>query len=115
LADEFRTPLPATDLSIEGRSQWTIITARAAALLPAMAGVTLEPFAEVARIRFAPTLRPSGFDPAQFYGSNRIWSVSIGAKLAFGMSHMRMGRYGVATTERHDKKMGGMNMEGMSH
>ena len=42
LADEFRTPLPATDLSIEGRSQWTIITVRAAALLPEIAGATLE-------------------------------------------------------------------------
>jgi hypothetical protein len=115
LADEFRTPLPPTDLSIEGRSQWTIVTARLAATLPVTKGVSIEPFTEVARIRFSPTLKPAGFDPTQFYGSNRIWSVSIGAKLAFGMSHMRMGRYGVATTEKHDMKMDGMTMEGMQH
>ena len=113
LADEFRTPLPATDLSIAGRSRWTIVTLRLAASLPEARGITLEPFTEVARIRFTPTLKPAGFDPAQFYGANRIWSVSVGAKLAFGMSHMRMGRYGVATTEKHDKKMDGMKMDGM--
>ena len=78
-------------------------------------GLTLEPFTEVARIRFSPTLKPAGFDPAQFYGSNRIWSLSVGAKLAFGMSHMRMGRYGVATAEKHDKTMGGMKMDEMHH
>lgn len=95
--DEFRTALPATDLSIIGRSRWTIITARFAASLTTKT-LTLEPFAEVARIRFTPTLKPSGFDPAQFYGSNRIWSLTLGAKLTFGMEHMRMGRYGMATT-----------------
>ena len=115
LADEFRTPLPPTDLSIVGRSQWTIVTARLAATLPVTRGVMVEPFTELARIRFSPTLKPAGFDPAQFYGSNRIWSVSVGAKLSFGMSHMRMGRYGVATTEKHDMKIDGMKMEGMHH
>jgi hypothetical protein len=114
LVDEFRTPLPAPDLSIAGRSRWTIITARVAATLPAAKAVTLEPFVEVARIRFSPTLTPSGFDPTQFYGSSRIWSVSLGAKLAFGMKHMRMGRYGVANTERRGMKMGGMKMDDMN-
>jgi hypothetical protein len=115
LADEFRSPVPATVLRIAGRSQLTIVTLRLAATLPEARGFTLEPFTEIARIRFSPTLKPAGFDPAQFYGSNRIWSVSVGAKLAFGMSHMRMGRYGVATTEQHNKKMGDTKMEGMHH
>jgi hypothetical protein len=113
LVDEFRSPLPATDLSINGRSQWTIITARLAATFQPLKTVTLEPFAEVARIRFRPTLSPSGFDPTQFYGSNRIWSVSVGAKLALGMSHMRMGRYGVASTEKRVMKMRGKEMDEM--
>ena len=111
--DEFRTALPATDLSIIGRSRWTIITARIAASFSAAKSLTFEPFAEVARIRFTPTLEPSGFDPAQFYGSNRIWSVTAGAKLAFGMRHMRMGRYGMATTGKRGMKMDGMEMEQM--
>ena len=114
--DEFRTALPATDLSITGRSRWTIITARLATSLATKA-LTLEPFAEVARIRFTPTLKPSGFDPAQFYGSNRIWSLTLGAKLTFGMEHMRMGRYGMATTgmrgmKKDGTEMGDMHMHG---
>jgi hypothetical protein len=113
LTNEFKTPLPANDLSITGRSRWTIITGRLAAQIPMARTLSFEPFAEVARIRFTPTLRPSGFDPAQFYGSDRIWSFSLGATLKLGMSHMRMGRYGVARTEMWGMKMNGMNMDGM--
>lgn len=113
LVDPFRTPVPATDLGIAGRSRWTIITARAAASLMNARAFSLDPFAELARARVSPTLRPSGFDPRQFYGSDRMWSVSVGAKLAFGMSHMRMGRYGVAVARKPDARMGGMKMEAM--
>ena len=111
--DGFRVPIPSSDLSIAGRSRWTIITARIAASLSGGERLVIEPFAEVARARVTPTLRPSGFDPVQFYGSSRIWSVSVGAKLGFGMSHMRMGRYGVAVARQPSMKMSGMNMEGM--
>jgi hypothetical protein len=110
--NEFRTALPSADLSIIGRSRWTIITARLAASLRAKA-LTLEPFAEVARARFTPTIVPSGFDPAQFYGANRIWSLTVGAKLTFGMQHMRMGRYGMANTMTRGMKMDSKEMEGM--
>ncbi|HMJ19227.1 MAG TPA: hypothetical protein VK478_12615 [Gemmatimonadaceae bacterium] len=113
LTNEFKTPLPANDLSITGRSRWTIITGRLAAQVPVARTLSFEPFAEVARIRFTPTLRPSGFDPSQFYGSDRIWSFSLGATLRLGMSHMRMGRYGVARTEMRGMKMDGMKMDGM--
>jgi hypothetical protein len=113
LADEFRTQVPATDFSISGRSRWTIITARAAASLVNARAFTLEPFAEVARAHVSETLRPSGFDPRQFYGSDRIWSVSLGARLAFGMSHMRMGRYGAAIAAIPTAGMGGMKMGDM--
>ena len=113
LSNEFMTPLPANDLIITGRSRWTIVTARIAALVPVPRPFTVEPFAEVARVRFTPTLKPSGFDPAQFYGSDRIWSFSVGATLKVGMKHMRMGRYGVATTEMRGMKMAGMDMDGM--
>jgi hypothetical protein len=110
LADAFRTPIPATDFSIGGRSRWTIVTARAAVSLVNAGAFTIEPFTEVARAHVSETLRPSGFDPRQFYGSDRIWSVSLGAKLAFGMSHMRMGRYGAAITGKATGEMGGMKM-----
>ncbi len=113
LANEFRTPLPSSDLSIAGRSRWTIITARIAASLANSRRLVAEPFVELARARVSPTLKPSGFDPRQFYGSSQIWSISVGAKVAFGMTHMRMGRYGVAVAEHPAGKMGGMNMENM--
>lgn len=113
LADEFRTAVPASDLSIAGRSRWTIITARLAAILPVPGPLAIEPFLEAARAKVSPTLTPSGFDPRQFYGSDRIWSVSVGAKIAFGMSHMRMGRYGVAVAGRPAMKMAGMDMDHM--
>ena len=113
LLNEFRAPVPATDLSISGRSRWTIITARAALALQPARVLQLEPFVEVARARVSPTLRTSGFDPRLFYGSSRIWSLSAGMKISFGMSHMRMGRYGAALTESTSRKMGGMKMPGM--
>jgi hypothetical protein len=59
----------------------------------------------------AATLRPSGFDPRQFYGSDRIWSTTVGAKIAYGMPHMRMGRYGVAVTSPQPMDMNGMTMQ----
>jgi hypothetical protein len=110
LADPFMTPVPAADFSIAGRSRWTIVTARGAVSLINAGSFTVEPFVEAARAHVSETLRPSGFDPRQFYGSDRIWSVSLGAKLAFGMSHMRMGRYGAAITRKPSAEMGGMNM-----
>jgi len=113
LVDPFRTAVPATDFGIAGRSRWTIITARLAAQLLNAETFTIEPFVEIARPRASPTLRPSGFDPRQFYGADHIWSVSAGAKLALGMSHMRMGRYGVAIAAKPVFGMGGMDMEGM--
>jgi hypothetical protein len=113
LADPFRTQIPATDLSIGGRSRWTIVTARIAVSALSARAFTVEPFAEVARAKVSETLRPSGFEPAQFYGSDRIWSVSVGAKLAFGMSHMRMGRYGAAIAATPSAGMDGMKMGDM--
>lgn len=110
LVDPFRTQVPATDLSIAGRSRWTIVSARVAVSVLNARSVSAEPFAELARAHVSETLRPSGFDPRQFYGSSQIWSFSIGLKVAFGMSHMRMGRYGVAIAGERDAKMAGMNM-----
>ena len=113
LLNEFRAPVPPTDLSISGRSRWTIIAARAAVSLEPIRRLQLDPFFEIARARVSPTLRPSGFDPRSFYGSSTIWSLSAGLKMAIGMSHMRMGRYGAAVSESTSHGMRGMNMPGM--
>ena len=113
LLNEFRSPVPATDLSISGRSRWTIITARAGLSPRHTRRFAMEPFLEVARAHVIPTLVPSGFDPRSFYGSSTIWSLSAGLKLSFGMQHMRMGRYGAAITQSTSRGMQGMNMPGM--
>jgi hypothetical protein len=42
-----------------------------------------------------------------------MWSFSVGATLKVGMKHMRMGRYGIATTEMKGMKMATMDMDGM--
>ena len=113
LADPFRTVVPTPGQSSLGRSRWTILTARVAASLWPFGGLSFEPFAEFARIHVAQNQTPATFDPRQFYGSNRMWSVSVGAKLSLGMAHMRMGRYGAAIPESSSIKMPGMDMPGM--
>ena len=113
LLNEFRAQVPATDLSISGRSRWTIITVRTAFSLEPVRTLMLEPFVEVERARVSPTIVPSGFDPRSFYGSSTLWSLSVGMKMSFGMAHMRMGRYGAATARSTSHNMQGMNMPGM--
>jgi hypothetical protein len=39
------------------------------------------------------------FDPEAFYGETSFWSLTIGARIAFGMPMHRMGRYGAALPE----------------
>lgn len=112
LQNAFRTPVPGTDLSILGISRWTTLAGRISMPLAAPRLGRAEPFIEIARSRVSPTLRPAGFDPRQFYGASSIWTLSAGAKLSLGMTHMRMGRYGAATapTRGMTMDMGGMNM-----
>jgi hypothetical protein len=112
LSDPFRTSVPATDQSVVGRSRWNIFTGRVGGSLK-HGRVALEPFAELALMHVRETLVTSSFDPRAFYGSNRIWSLSVGAKFSFGMAHMRMGRYGVALTTMPTRKMHMPNMPGM--
>jgi hypothetical protein len=44
-------------------------------------------------------VRPSFFVPRDFYGDNRMWSISAGVRLRAGALHPRMGRYGAAVAE----------------
>jgi len=96
LSNPFRTLVGGHDFSILGRSRWTIGTARISAPFTFYSRNAIAPFIEVAYHGVRETFRPSGFVPEQFYGSNRIWVASIGAKLTLGEPHRRMGRYGVA-------------------
>jgi hypothetical protein len=96
LSDPFRSPRPHADANILGVTRWRIVSARVGRTLAAREGLGLHPFLEVARLRAAETLRPSLLVPADFYGSERMWSVSAGVGIAAGPSHRRMGRYGAA-------------------
>ena len=96
LSNPFRTLVGGHDFSILGRSRWTIATARLAIPKSFFARNSIAPFVEFGFHRVRETLRPSGFVPRDFYGSERIWLASVGAKLALGAGHSRMGRYGAA-------------------
>jgi hypothetical protein len=100
LLDPFRSPRPHADANILGATRWQVYTARLGhAVRPGLFGAT--PFVEVARLHAAETIRPSVFVPAEFYGSDRMWSVSAGLRLEAGALHRRMGRYGAALPEPH--------------
>ncbi len=100
LSDPFRTPAGGHDFSILGRSRWTIGTIGVAFPITMRRGVSVTPFAEVAQHGVRETLRPSGFVPADFYGSDRILVLSGGLRIGIGAVHGRMGRYGAAIPRR---------------
>jgi hypothetical protein len=106
LINQFRTIQGGHDFSILGRSRWTIATVRVAAPYSFASRVRVVPFVELAHHWVRETLSPSGFSPEQFYGSDRIWTISIGAKLGFGPIHSRMGRYGAAVTRQRGMNLG---------
>jgi hypothetical protein len=107
LANPFRTNPGGHDFSILGRTRWTIVTARVAAPFSPWSQLRVVPFIELAHHWVRETLRPSGFVPAQFYGSDRIWAASVGARVGLGALHGRMGRYGAAIGKQR-----GTNVQG---
>jgi hypothetical protein len=109
LANPFRTPVPPNDLSILGRTRWTTLTTNASHSFNKFSGLAVSPFVEVARARAVAINRPSVFDPKTFYGSDVLWSISVGMHLGIGMNHARMGRYGAAVAP-DAMKMGNMEM-----
>ncbi|MFL5561500.1 MAG: hypothetical protein ACJ79K_08505 [Gemmatimonadaceae bacterium] len=95
LADSFRTPYPTAEVQILGVTRFDIATASLSRTW-SVAGLRLAPFVEGSLIRARPTTVPAAFDPARFYGRDRITVLSIGMRIAAGMPHHRVGRYGVA-------------------
>lgn len=95
-ADPFRTVRPAVDHSLLGITRWNVVT------LTALRQVTARR-ARLVVFTEASLLHPqvtganalSVFQPRSFYGSDRLWLVSAGARLAIGAVHQGMGYYGV--------------------
>ncbi len=95
LLDPFRSARPHADANILGATRWEIATARVSRALTVQ-GLGSEAFLEIAHLRARETLRPTVFVPAEFYGAERMWSLSGGLQLRVGHTHRRMGRYGAA-------------------
>jgi hypothetical protein len=95
LADPFRTPRPAADLSIAGITRWRTATAAVAFPGATLGPVRGYPYVELERLAASPRSPTDIFNARQFYGSP-IWMTSIGVRIRYGVMHARMGRYGVA-------------------
>ncbi len=101
LLDPFRSPVPHHDLAILGITRWTTLTLGANAGASPLAGLTLRPFAEAQMLHATEREPGSFFRPREFYGSERMWSLSAGVRVEAGSLHARMGRYGAARSEPH--------------
>jgi hypothetical protein len=96
LAEPFRTPRPASDLSINGLTRWSTATLHLAAPDVTRGGLSGVPFMEGTILSGAGRFPQSAFTPQRLYGTSRLTMVTAGFRLRFGAPHARMGRYGVA-------------------
>ena len=116
LADPFRTPRPASDLSISGITRWR--TATAALTFPAAINGVIRGYPFVELERLSPKSRDprSLFAPDLFYGTGSPWMVSAGMRLRFGPLHARMGRYGAALVESAPiRTLGSSDLDSQHH
>jgi hypothetical protein len=98
LLDPFRSQRPHLENSILGITRWSIATLGWRVAGPRLRGLALHPLAEVSYARVT-SVTGGVFVPADFYGSDTIWSLTLGLRLDAGMLGHRMGRYGVLSRE----------------
>ena len=94
--DPFRNPRPQIEFAILGRTRWTVVTAAAGTDRPRVGVVNVAPFIEATYARPAQVEQLAAFVPRDFYGSENLWLLSLGARVNVGPALGRMGRYGVA-------------------
>jgi hypothetical protein len=82
-------------MRIWGLTRWVIATANVSHAF-SVRGLQLDPVFEVSRQWARATTEPAFFEPEQLFGSDRLWSLTLGVRLRAGMPHLRMGRYGAA-------------------
>ena len=70
--------------------------------------MTFTPFVEVEASHVTALATGSVFNPREFYGSNTLWSTTVGVSFAVGMIHRRTGQYGAASRESAEMSMAGM-------
>ncbi|MDQ3997522.1 MAG: hypothetical protein M3303_10985 [Gemmatimonadota bacterium] len=97
--DLFRTPRPQIEFAILGRTRWTVVTAASGTNAARLGVLTVAPFVEATYARAEAVEQLAAFIPREFYGSDRLWLLSLGARVNLGRRQHRMGRYGVALTD----------------
>ena len=95
LANPFRTPYPTAEVQILGTTRFDVLSASVATAWR-IGGISLAPFLEGSLVHGAASVTPAAFVPEEFYGSSRVTTISLGARLALGAPHHRVGRYGAA-------------------
>lgn len=102
LTNQFRTVYPSAEVQNLGVTRFDVATASISRTVR-VAGVRIAPFIELSHVLARPTAVPAAFVPAEFYGGDRITVISLGARVAAGMLHTRVGRYGVAQAPSTDR------------
>jgi hypothetical protein len=97
--DPFRTPRPQIEFGILGRTRWTTATAALGTNAARIGVLTVAPFVEATYARPEKVEDLAAFVPRGFYGSDRLWLLSLGARVNLGHRPHRMGRYGVAAAD----------------
>lgn len=98
LLNPFRVANGHVDVQLIGITRWTIATLNLASPtqhIPLGQSSHVTPFVEVSRAVPQALQTPAVFEPAAFYGANRLWSFTVGLRLHTGTMVTRMGRYGV--------------------
>jgi hypothetical protein len=97
--DPFRTPRPQIEFGIIGRTRWTTATAALGTNVARVGVLTVAPFVEATYAHVDAVEDLAAFVPREFYGSDRLWLLSLGARVNLGHRAHRMGRYGVAAAD----------------
>jgi hypothetical protein len=93
--DPFRSLRPHFDDSVLGETRWTLHTVNYTVRFDLAQGrLSVLPFAEVT-LGSVTEVGDALFDPASFYGSTDVRTLSVGVRLDLGGTMHRMGRYGV--------------------
>jgi hypothetical protein len=99
LIDPFRTPRPQIEFAILGPTRWTTLSAAVGTNLRYPRVFSIAPFVEATYARPQQVEDLAAFVPRDFYGADRLWLLSFGARVRLGRHARRMGRYGVAADE----------------
>jgi hypothetical protein len=91
----FRFNWPSNDERSWGMTRWVIATGNVSRAFN-WNGLHFAPLLEVSRQWARPTVDLGLFTPEQLFGSERLWSFTLGLRMGAGAPHTRMGRYGVA-------------------